>query len=402
MIHHHRHQIQQLPDALATAVEPFLPQRRLLPLRSLPQMPSLALLRPPSLKPLAVGALGLGLGVELWLWDWQLTLAGSVGLGVMFLADRLRHLGRNPWLWHWPQRLSPPQQFLILAVTSGGVAAINTYWLAVVWTETGSPGLTLGLVLQSGGLLGGLGVLVYHWFRTQVPSLDSPSLDSPSLDPLGTADGFTLSKVQPKVQRRDNGLELALTAALKRAEDPHPLGRLAAIHRLGQLRQDPTVTPAQDQLIQGGLRWLGTQDRDALVREAALEQLAIDPPPIGQPQTGQPQTRQRSSGQRHRGSDLSNHHRPEQRQGSGQVPRGNQGWDDRPRPLNSDRGPDRGPDRGSPDRPPARTQAQPQPSPLQPLEPPTAIAPSPELELVPCPVTLAPAILESTWSDAPE
>ncbi len=134
----------------------------------------------PKLKPQALLwiGLGLGLGAELWVWDWQLTLAGAIGLGGLMGANRLRQglqprTGQQQLPW---QRFSAPQQFLVLAVAGSSLAAMNTYWLTLVWTDSHSPGLTAGLVGQSLALWALLALVV----RPRLRSAASSDLTAPS------------------------------------------------------------------------------------------------------------------------------------------------------------------------------------------------------------------------------
>ncbi|MGA1262429.1 MAG: hypothetical protein ACO331_00780 [Prochlorothrix sp.] len=159
--------------------------------------------------------LGLGLGAEVWLWDWQLALAGAIGLGGLLGADRLRQgfqtrTGQQQPPW---QRFSAPQQFLVLAVAGSSLAAMNTYWLTVVWTDSHSPGLTAGLVGQSLALWALLALVV----RPRLRSAASPNLTAPS----------------PAV----------LTEQLQSA---HTIVRLGAVQAIGQglgLQTSPTDPP---------------------------------------------------------------------------------------------------------------------------------------------------------------
>ncbi|MGA1603140.1 MAG: hypothetical protein ACO4CG_12730 [Prochlorothrix sp.] len=221
----------------------------------------------PQWRSLAWISLGMGMAVELWLWDWQLTLAGAVGLGGLLGADRLRHWLQRPippWQ-SWRQHISAPQQFLIVAVGTSSLAALNTYWLTVVWSETSSPGLTAGLTMQSLVLWLGLG----NFLRSQQhPQPAHPPADRSTI-PL------TEQLYHPQTVLRLSAVQ-TLGQGLDRGWEPeeHPWA-IATLQTVAREDPDPGVRHLAAWHLQ--VRGLAPASPDALV-------VPPSPPPSPQPE----------------------------------------------------------------------------------------------------------------------
>lgn len=103
----------------------------------------------------------------LFFWNWQLWLATAMGVAVMLLVYILPE-----WRGHLPltqlrKWLTGVHRQLVLAVGSGGIAALSTYMATVTWKGSESPWLASGAILQGLGTLSVLVILLWSIFSRQ-------------------------------------------------------------------------------------------------------------------------------------------------------------------------------------------------------------------------------------------
>jgi|GEM_PF-1027856 len=98
--------------------------------------------------------------VSMLLWNWQIVLATSTGIGIMALVYLLQ-TKEISWRF-WQAFLSGSNLKLLIAVLSGGFAALSTYLAASVWTDSENRWLALGSILQGLGTLITLSLLSWY------------------------------------------------------------------------------------------------------------------------------------------------------------------------------------------------------------------------------------------------
>jgi hypothetical protein len=185
-------------------------------------------------------------------WNWQLWLATAVGVTVMLLAYIIPE-----WKGHLPisqirKWLTGIQRQLVLAVGSGGIAALSTYMAVVTWTASDSPWMALGAILQGIGTLSVLILLLWLIFSRQAAGEDS----------------------------KHQQMLVDLT-------DSNPLKRMVAVGYLGKQIVDPKIERKLRSQLISYLCVMLPQESEPLVRNAIAEVLkksdpsslsAINPP----------------------------------------------------------------------------------------------------------------------------
>lgn len=99
-------------------------------------------------------------------WNWKLVFSTGSGIGLMWLV----YAGLD---WNWRQSWTRWQPFfkgshgkLILAVGSGGIAAISTYLMASIWAATENRWLATGSILQGIATVSTLGLVLWQMLTT--------------------------------------------------------------------------------------------------------------------------------------------------------------------------------------------------------------------------------------------
>ncbi|MGK7925388.1 MAG: ATP synthase subunit I [Spirulina sp.] len=107
--------------------------------------------------------LAIAIGVALLLiWNWQLVLATGLGISAMWGTYAI-----TEWNWRkrWLQVLQffqNPQSRLILAIGSGGLAAMGTYVAVSIWVHSENRWLAVGALLQGAATLLTLALLGWY------------------------------------------------------------------------------------------------------------------------------------------------------------------------------------------------------------------------------------------------
>jgi hypothetical protein len=198
---------------------------------------------------------GLGL-VLLWVWLWQWLLSVAVGVTVtigLYLAQQ----GQLRFPDRWRKLWAPANRPLSLAVLGGLVALGSTYLATVLWTSE-SHGLAAGVILQSYGLLGVLGLLLW----------------------------------QGSLLRRPTGFPKADLADLTHED---PLRRLIAVRQLTEAATAPVPTLSASHLADC-LRLMLDRETEPLVCSALLDGLQrLNPKSNGAASSQAPQPSQLNS-----------------------------------------------------------------------------------------------------------
>ncbi|MBE9182195.1 hypothetical protein IQ268_26875 [Oculatella sp. LEGE 06141] len=100
------------------------------------------------------------------LWNWKLVLASGVGI---FAAIAAYFIQQGDWRFfgvNWDKLWNQVNRQLMVAVSSGGLAALSTYIAIAVWTETDAHGLAAAILLQG---LGILAILLLVWQQRTSP-----------------------------------------------------------------------------------------------------------------------------------------------------------------------------------------------------------------------------------------
>lgn len=106
---------------------------------------------------------GIAIAVALLLiWNWQLVLATGLGISAMWGTYAM-----TEWNWHkrWSQVLQffqNPQSRLIIAIGSGGLAAMGTYIAVSIWVNSANRWLAVGALLQGAATLLTLALLGWY------------------------------------------------------------------------------------------------------------------------------------------------------------------------------------------------------------------------------------------------
>jgi hypothetical protein len=98
----------------------------------------------------------------LWVWIWQWLLSIAVGatvmVGIYLAQERRLNLSWQGWNWMW----SRANRSLTLSGLMGSVGLGSTYLATAVWQESQQPWLATCILLEGGGILAILGLLVWQ------------------------------------------------------------------------------------------------------------------------------------------------------------------------------------------------------------------------------------------------
>jgi hypothetical protein len=182
--------------------------------------------------------LSLTLVLALLFWNWQLWLATAVGVAVMLLVYLIPEWnGRLP-LTQVRKWLSGVHRQLVLAVGSGGIAALSTYMAVVTWRASESPWIGFGAILQGIGTLSVLVLLLWLIFSRQAA-----------------------------------GEETKLHQMLIDLTDTNPLKRMVAVGYIGKQIADPKLERQLRHQLINYLCVMLPQESEPLVKNAVMEVL---------------------------------------------------------------------------------------------------------------------------------
>lgn len=182
--------------------------------------------------------LNLTIIVAMLLWNWKLVLATGVGIFVMLLVYLMRDWDWQVHLSYLNRLLNGANKHLVLAVGSGGIAAVSTYMTACVWVESDSPWMAAGAILQGFGTLATLILLVWQ----------------------------IISRQTNRQETRINQLLVNLTAV-------EPLKRLIAVRQLSAIATSRSIDVGNSKAIADYFRVMLAQEQEPVIREAVLDGL---------------------------------------------------------------------------------------------------------------------------------
>ncbi|MGB3535676.1 MAG: hypothetical protein WBA13_19440 [Microcoleaceae cyanobacterium] len=109
----------------------------------------------------------LGLvGLVLWArWNGVLLLSTVCGMGTIIGVYRLPRFNWQQYWSQFRQLFSPPTRLLTIAVSSGGLVSISSYWMVSLLVSGENIWVALSLILQNIGILAIAGVLLWHFLR---------------------------------------------------------------------------------------------------------------------------------------------------------------------------------------------------------------------------------------------
>ncbi|PSB02522.1 hypothetical protein C7B64_12725 [Merismopedia glauca CCAP 1448/3] len=187
--------------------------------------------------------LSLTLVLALLFWNWQLWLATAVGVAVMLLVYLIPEWNGHLPLTQVRKWLTGVHRQLVLAVGSGGIAALSTYMAVITWRASDSPWLASGAILQGIGTLSVLVLLLWLIFSRQAA-----------------------------------GEETKLHQMLIDLTDSNPLKRMVAVGYIGkQIADSKLERQLRHQLI-NYLCVMLTQESEPLVKNAVMEVLKKSDP----------------------------------------------------------------------------------------------------------------------------
>jgi len=171
------------------------------------------------------------------LWNWQIVLATTAGVGIMVTMYVLQ---TSPAAWKiWQNCLSGLNRKLVISVVSGGIAAIATFCVTLLWSDSEKHWLALVGILQGLGTL--LVIFLLGW---QIWDKDS----------------------------KRNVFDSYLTDLTH----SDPLRRIIAIRNLATLHDSRHP-------IQEYYRIMLTRENDTIVKKTLLEVLSQDKQPLNIP-----------------------------------------------------------------------------------------------------------------------
>lgn len=107
----------------------------------------------------------LSLLLLLWIWNWQLVLSGGMGLAALVLVYLVQQgQWRLPQV-NWQALWKPSNRGLTLALISGAIVCLSTYFTLMIWNESGGSWLATGVILEGFGILA-IGALLL-WQRIE-------------------------------------------------------------------------------------------------------------------------------------------------------------------------------------------------------------------------------------------
>jgi hypothetical protein len=187
--------------------------------------------------------LSLALVLALLFWNWQLWLATGVGVGVMLLVYLIPEWNGHLPLTQVRKWLTGVHRQLVLAVGSGGIAALSTYMAVVTWRASNSPWVASGAILQGIGTLSVLVLLLWLIFSRQAA-----------------------------------GEEIKLNQMLMDLTDSNPLKRMVAVGYIGKQILDPKLERQLRRQLINYLCVMLPQESEPLVRNAVMEVLKKSDP----------------------------------------------------------------------------------------------------------------------------
>lgn len=126
--------------------------------------------------------------VMLWCINWQLFLATIVGISSMTWCYLLQNSHWQSYWQKWQKILVGSNRQLLIAVSSGAIAAFGTYLAAIIWTNAENQWLATGAIIQGIVSLTTLILLVWSlWGRktsTEEAKLEGLLIDLGSDNPL--------------------------------------------------------------------------------------------------------------------------------------------------------------------------------------------------------------------------
>lgn len=181
--------------------------------------------------------LGLSAITLLFLWHWQLLIATVTGIGAMALL----YFGQQ---WNWQQQLRNWQYFLkgfnrqlLIAVGGGSIAALGSYLITIVLTDSDNPGIAIATILQGCGTL------------------------------------LTLALILWQLLHRPQANEMKFEAKLQALTHPQPLQRLMAVRQLTQWATRKSFRSIDRQQIVEYFRLMLTQEKESMIQDALWESL---------------------------------------------------------------------------------------------------------------------------------
>lgn len=195
----------------------------------------------------------LPLALLLLFLHWKLLLAillGAFTMAVVYLWQE------QSWQPQWTQllkRISTANQRVLIAIGSGSLATLSSYLAIAIWSETNSPWVATGALLQGLGTLITMLLVVFH-------------------------------VLQPTSNDAASSFEQILTDLTH----PDRVKRLIAVRQLQRLATVSTLDPLQQKTAVDCLRLLASREREPILRAAIFDSLqAVDQtqqlPPAQQP-----------------------------------------------------------------------------------------------------------------------
>jgi hypothetical protein len=192
--------------------------------------------------------LALLMASGLFLWDEKLLLATVSGLSIMGLIYGMQQAKwRQRWLPLYKLvmafstvRIATPSRQLILAVGGGMLAVFSTYLAAAVWADASSPWVATGAILQGGGTLAVLLLLVGQY-----------------------------------IQRRADRKDVAFSQYLTDLTHNDPLKRLVAVKQLNRCLQRSSLDDGDRAAIADCFRLMVGQEQEPAVQDAIFDGLQL-------------------------------------------------------------------------------------------------------------------------------
>jgi hypothetical protein len=133
--------------------------------------------------------LGLFLGtLILIIGNAKLLFASICGIGMMFIVYNWNDLNWQKYCLQYIKILQGSQKQFTIAVSSGGVIAVTTYMIAVIWTDAENRWLAAGTILQGLISITTLGLLGWQVFHQQLsenkPEFEQYLIDLSDTSPL--------------------------------------------------------------------------------------------------------------------------------------------------------------------------------------------------------------------------